>query len=163
MNKPLLGALVLAFGLSAAVPPPPPGPWEIIAKREIMPPPPGPPPLLNVSIAITNFNDSPCVNPVFRTHFNDVVFVRGAEIISTNAGTSELVACVFCTNAVVLRWFGEFGKCYEVQWSGNSLNWTNSSAWRVGEEDEIEFLAPMELERCYYRLECRPTPPGLPE
>lgn len=127
-----------------------------------------------ISILTTNFLNEPQVNPAHQS-VGGRVWVHGeGTSLTTATNVTRVVSEVFCTNAIVLKWVSIAEKCYEVQWTCNFVNWTNSGAWRVGTDGEIRFLTPVNLPQCFYRIrvvDCNalasrstlPPPPPMPK
>lgn len=126
-----------------------------------------------ISVLATNFLNEPHVNPIHSVDGGPVL-VNGT-MLTFPTNETHVIAGVFCANALVLNWPSVTGKCYEVQWTCNFANWTNSRAWRVGTGGRIEFLTSMNLPQCFYRVrvvDCdaltnttrlAPPPPPMPK
>lgn len=131
-----------------------------------------------ISIVATNFLNEIHVNPAHKA-IGGTVWVHGdgdhLTVVSSNQ--TQITAEVFCTNAIVLRWPSVAGKCYDVDWTCDFKHWTNARCWRVGTDGMIQFLTPMNLPQCFYRLriiDCNdltnpvvrvpmPPPPPMPK
>lgn len=124
-----------------------------------------------ISVVATNFLNEIHINPAYKADGGHVL-VNGDQLtVSTQA--THITAEVFCTNALLLHWPMQTGKCYDVAWTCDFRNWTNARCWRVGTGEAV-FLAPMNLPQCFYRLrivDCHsltnpavriPPPPPMP-
>ena len=107
--------------------------------------------LVAISVYSTNFLDEIHINPAHQA-VGGTVWVDGDQL-TVSSNETHVTAEVFCTNALILHWPVETGKCYDVDWTCDFRNWTNARCWRVGGTNSVAvFLTPMNLPMCFYRL-----------
>lgn len=84
------------------------------------------------------------------------------RIVNTNENPVQMPdVYVFCSNAVVLEWYGIEQHCYQIQWSSNMVDWISNRVWRVGEGTNIFYYAPIELSQGVFKLMVEWCPTNL--